>query len=130
MPTIDCQFTCEAEYCIASLAVMAGSYLKKFINEISGHYSDRLLTIPVGTDSQSEIDTANSPKETSHTRHIALRSVLQMVQLYCSIFKEPTTLLTASPSPLQHQHYNLKPMFFKWKWTHDLTSYSSRRKEE
>jgi hypothetical protein len=73
MPTIVSQSTCEAEYCIASLAVMAGSYLKKIINEIMGHYSDRPLTIPVGTDSQSGIDTANSPKETNRTRHIARR---------------------------------------------------------
>jgi hypothetical protein len=46
---------------------------EKIINEITGHYSDRPLTIPVGTESQSGIDTANSPKETSHTRHIARR---------------------------------------------------------
>jgi hypothetical protein len=46
---------------------------KKVFNDISGHYSDRPLTIPVGTDSQSAMDTANSPKETNRVRHIARR---------------------------------------------------------
>jgi hypothetical protein len=73
MPRVVSQSTCEAEYCMASLAVMAGSYIKKVFNEISGFYSDRPLTIPVGTDSQSAIDTAQSQKDTSRTRHIARR---------------------------------------------------------
>jgi hypothetical protein len=98
MPTIVSQSTCEAEYCIASLAVMAGSYLKKFINEISGHYSNRPLTIPVVTDSLPE---RNQPaRVTLLDDSTTFVTALQMVQLYCSIFKEPTTLLTASPSPL------------------------------
>jgi hypothetical protein len=65
--------TCEAEYCIASLALMAGTYIKKVFNEMLGYYSNRPLTIPVGTDSQSAMDTAQSPKETARTRHIARR---------------------------------------------------------
>jgi hypothetical protein len=73
MPAIVSQSTCEAEYCMASLCVMAGSYVKKVFNEMLGHYSDRPLTIPVGTDSQSAMDTAQSPKETARTRHIARR---------------------------------------------------------
>ncbi|KAG7366302.1 hypothetical protein IV203_028972 [Nitzschia inconspicua] len=38
-----------------------------------GHDSDRPLTIPLGIDSQSAMDMANSHKETSRTRHIARR---------------------------------------------------------
>ena len=73
MPGPVSQSTCEAEYCMASLAVMAGVHIKKVFNEMLGYYSDRPLTIPVGTDSQSAMDTATSPKETSRTRHIARR---------------------------------------------------------
>jgi hypothetical protein len=73
MPTIVSQSTCEAEYCMASLAVIAGCHTKKLYNEIAGYYSDRILTIPLGTDSKSAMDTANSPKETNRTRHIARR---------------------------------------------------------
>jgi hypothetical protein len=73
MPAIVIQSTCEAEYCMASLCAMAGSYIKKVFNEMLVHYSDRPLTIPGGNDSQSAMDTATSPKETSRIRHIARR---------------------------------------------------------
>jgi hypothetical protein len=73
MPGLVSQSTCEAEYCMASLATMASSYIKKVLNEMLGHYSDRPLTIPVGIDSQSAMDTAQSPKDTNRTRHIARR---------------------------------------------------------
>jgi hypothetical protein len=33
MPTIVSQSTCKAEYCMASLCVMAGSYIRKVFNE-------------------------------------------------------------------------------------------------
>jgi hypothetical protein len=56
---------------MASLAVLAGTYVKKMFIEMLGYYSDRPLTIPVGTDSQSAMDTAQSPKETARIRHIA-----------------------------------------------------------
>jgi hypothetical protein len=73
MPLLVSQSTCEAESCMASFCVMAGLYIKKVLNEILGHYSDRPLTILVGTNSQSAMDTANSRKETNRTRHIARR---------------------------------------------------------
>jgi hypothetical protein len=67
------QSTCEVEYCMASLTVMSGSYIKKVFTEMLGYYSDRPLTIPVGIDSQSAMVTAQSPKETNRTRNIARR---------------------------------------------------------
>jgi hypothetical protein len=73
MPSIVSQSTCEAEYCMASLCVMAGSYIRKVVNEMLGFYSDRPLTIPIGIDSKSAMDTALSPKDTARTRHIARR---------------------------------------------------------
>jgi hypothetical protein len=57
---------------MASLAVMSGSYIEKVFNEMLGFYSDRPLTIPVGIDSQSAMDTVQSLKETICIRHIAL----------------------------------------------------------
>jgi hypothetical protein len=72
-PGIISQSTCEAEYCMYSLAMMAGAFLRKVYNELHGFHSDRPLTIPLGVDSQSAIDTAKSEKETSRTRHIARR---------------------------------------------------------
>lgn len=68
-----CHSTCEAEYCIFSSALMAASYFRKLHNEFHGFDSDRPLTIPLGTDSQSAMDTAKSSRETSRTRHIARR---------------------------------------------------------
>jgi hypothetical protein len=74
-PTIVSQSTCEAEYCMASLCVMSGSYIKKVLNETLGYHSDRPLTIPVGTDSQSAMDTANSQRETNRTPYIVRHCV-------------------------------------------------------
>jgi hypothetical protein len=118
MPILVSQSTCEAEYCMASLCVMAGSYIKKVFNEISGHYSDRPLTIPVGTDSQSAMDTVNSPKETNRTRHIVRR--LHFVR-HCigngmtTLFKvqgtsNPTSCLT---KPLSAQALQLEAKIFQ-----------------
>jgi hypothetical protein len=73
MPQIVPWSTCEAEYSTASLAVMAAFYVKKVYNELNGIDSDYDLTIPVGLDSQSAIDTANSHKETQRTRHFSRR---------------------------------------------------------
>ncbi|KAG7340208.1 hypothetical protein IV203_023751 [Nitzschia inconspicua] len=52
---------------------MGASFVRKVYNELLGYNSDRPLTIPLGIDSQSAMDTANSHKETSRTRHIARR---------------------------------------------------------
>jgi hypothetical protein len=52
---------------------MAGAFCRKIYNEIHGRPADMPLTIPLGLDSQSAIDTANSFKETQRTRHIARR---------------------------------------------------------
>jgi hypothetical protein len=118
MPTIVSQSTCEAEYCMASLAVMAGCYVKKVFNEMLGFYSDRPLTIPLGTDSQSAMDTAQSPKETSRTRHIARRFhyvrhcvANGMVQLFkIQGTNNPANCLT---KPLQGQARQLEANVFQ-----------------
>ena len=73
MPSIIAQSTCEAEYNTASLCGMAGFYIRKIWNELLGRDTDAPLTIPMGIDSQSAIDTAKSAKETQRTRHIARR---------------------------------------------------------
>ncbi|KAG7340238.1 reverse transcriptase RNA-dependent DNA polymerase [Nitzschia inconspicua] len=68
-----CHSSCEAEYCHATSGLMGASFVRKVYNELLGYNSDRPLTIPLGIDSQSAMDTANSHKETSRTRHIARR---------------------------------------------------------
>ncbi|KAG7339618.1 hypothetical protein IV203_025338 [Nitzschia inconspicua] len=68
-----CHSSCEAEYCHATSGLMAAAFIRKVFNEILGFNSDKPLTIPLGIDSQSAMDTANSHKETSRTRHIAPR---------------------------------------------------------
>jgi hypothetical protein len=73
MPNIISQSTCEAEYCTASITVMSGCYIRKIFNELLGYDSDRPLSIPLGIDSQSAMDTAQSERETNRTRHIARR---------------------------------------------------------
>jgi hypothetical protein len=52
---------------------MATMYIKKVYNELHGLDSDYGLTIPIGMDSQSGINTAQSNKETQRTKHIARR---------------------------------------------------------
>jgi hypothetical protein len=89
MPTIVSQSTCVAEYCIASLAVMAGSYLKKS----STRY--RVIIRIVHSQSPSEQTpnrelTQQTPQKKPTARVILLDDsttfviVLQMAQLYCS----------------------------------------------
>ena len=72
-PGIISQSTCEAEYCISTLALMAAAFYRKLFNEFRGDDIDRPLSIPLGVDSQSALDTARSAKETNRTRHIARR---------------------------------------------------------
>jgi hypothetical protein len=52
---------------------MSGSYIRKIYNEILVYDSDRPLSIPLGIDAQSAMDTAHSGRETNRTRHIARR---------------------------------------------------------
>jgi hypothetical protein len=52
---------------------MATSFIRKVYNELHGLDQDHQLTIPIGIDSQSAMDTANSNRETQRTRHIARR---------------------------------------------------------
>jgi hypothetical protein len=73
MPNLVSWSTCEAEYCMAALAVMAAFFIRKVYNELLGRNSDHQLTIPIGIDSQSAMDTATSYKETQRTRHFARR---------------------------------------------------------
>ncbi|KAG7355160.1 hypothetical protein IV203_004516 [Nitzschia inconspicua] len=68
-----CHSSCEAECCHATSGLMAAAFIRKVFNEILGFNSDKPLTIPLGIDSQSAMDTANSHEETSRTRHIARR---------------------------------------------------------
>jgi hypothetical protein len=73
MPSIIAQSTCEAEYTTCSLATMAATYIRKVFNELHGRDTDYPLSTPIGIDSQSAIDTAQSTRETQRTRHIACR---------------------------------------------------------
>ena len=73
MPKLVPWSTCEAKYCTASLAAMAAYYVKKVHNELHGIDPDYNLTIPIGIDSQSALDTAESHKETQRTRHFQRR---------------------------------------------------------
>jgi hypothetical protein len=67
MPTVLSQSTCEAEYCSSALTTMASHYVKKICTEFYGHDPDYQITISIGIDSQSTIDTANSFRETQRT---------------------------------------------------------------
>jgi hypothetical protein len=81
MPSIIAQSTCEAEYTTCSLATMAETYLRKVFNEAHGRDTDYPLSIPIGIDSQSAIDTAQSTRETQRTHHIARRYHLTPVAI-------------------------------------------------
>jgi hypothetical protein len=73
MPSLISHSTCEAEYCNGSVATVAAMHSRKVFNEMIGRPTDAPLTIPLGLDSQSAIDTAESFKDTQRTRHIARR---------------------------------------------------------
>jgi hypothetical protein len=73
MPQLVAFSTCEAEYSTASLAAMAAFHVKKVYNELHSIHPDYPLTIVIGIDSKSAIDTANSHKETQRTRHFQRR---------------------------------------------------------
>jgi hypothetical protein len=73
MPSIIARSTCEAEYTTCSRATMAATYIRKVFNELHVRDTDYPLSIPIGIDSQSAIDTAQSTRETQRTRHIARR---------------------------------------------------------
>ena len=73
MPPIVANSSCEAEYNMFALAIMGSYFVRKVYNELNGFDSDHPITIPMGTDSKSAIDTANSERETQRTRHIARR---------------------------------------------------------
>jgi hypothetical protein len=73
MPALVSNSSCEAEYSYASIATMAGMHTKKIFNEMIGRPTDAPLTIPLGIDSKSAIDTATSFRDTQRTRHISRR---------------------------------------------------------
>jgi hypothetical protein len=73
MPQLVAWSTYDAEYCVGALATMGAFYLRKVYNELHGIDPDYQLTIPIGIDSQSAIDTAISYKETQRTRHFSRR---------------------------------------------------------
>jgi hypothetical protein len=73
MPQLVAFSTCEAEYSTAFLAAMAAFHVKKVFNELHSIHPDYPLTIAIGIDSKSAIDTANSHKETQRTRHFQRR---------------------------------------------------------
>jgi hypothetical protein len=64
MPSLIAHSTCEAEYCTSSLAAMATFFIRKIYNELHGLAQDHQLTIPIGIDSHSAMDTANSNRDT------------------------------------------------------------------
>jgi hypothetical protein len=53
---------------MSSLAAMAATFIRKVYNGLHGYEADHILTIPIGIDSQSAIDAAQSNKETQRTR--------------------------------------------------------------
>jgi hypothetical protein len=53
---------------------MAATYIRQVFNELHGRDTDYPLSIPIGIESQSAIDTAQSTRETQRTRHIARRN--------------------------------------------------------
>jgi hypothetical protein len=73
MPQLIAWSTCEAEYCMGALAAMAAFFNRKVYNELHGIDPDYPLTIPIGIDSKSAMDTAVSYKETQRTRHFSRR---------------------------------------------------------
>jgi transposase InsO family protein len=99
MPQLVSWSTCEAEYCMAALAVMAAFFIRKVYNELHGLDSDHQLTIPIGIDSQSAMDTAISYKETQRTRHFARRFHFIRLQVASSqvvLFKVDGTINCAN----------------------------------
>jgi hypothetical protein len=68
IPQLVAWSTCEAKYCMGALAAMAAFYTRKVYNELHGIDPEYQLTIPIGIDSQSAIDTAISHKETQRTK--------------------------------------------------------------
>jgi hypothetical protein len=75
MPQLVAWSTCELEYCMGALAATAAFYTRKVYNELHGIDLDYQLTIPIGIDSQSTIDTAISHKETQRTRYFSRRFI-------------------------------------------------------
>jgi hypothetical protein len=100
MPQLVAWSTCEAEYCMGALAAMGAFYIRKVYNELHGIDPDYQLTIPIGIDSQSAIDTAISYKETQRTRHFSRRFHFIASQRHhhkssCSRSTAPPTVPTA-----------------------------------
>jgi hypothetical protein len=56
---------------MGALAAMAAFFIRKVYNELHGIDPDYQLTIPIGIDSKSAMDTAVSCKETQRTRHFS-----------------------------------------------------------
>ena len=63
---------------------MACYYIRKIYNEFYGLDPNYQLTIPIGIDSQSAIDTANSFRETQRTKHISRRFHFVRFAIGCS----------------------------------------------
>jgi hypothetical protein len=63
---------------------MASVYIRKIYNEFNGFDPEYNITIPIGIDSQSAIDTANSFRETQRTKHIARRFHFVRFAIGCS----------------------------------------------
>jgi hypothetical protein len=78
MPQLVAWSTCEAEYCMGALAAMASFFIRKVHNELQGIDPDYPLTIPIGIDSKSAMDTAVSYKETQRTRHFSRRFFIRI----------------------------------------------------
>jgi hypothetical protein len=84
MPSIISQSTFAAAYYSCALATMHHTTSGKIYNEFYGFDPDYNITIPIGIDSQSAIDTANSFRETQRTKHIARRFHFVRFAIGCS----------------------------------------------
>jgi hypothetical protein len=58
---------------MGALAAMLTFFIRKVHNELHGIDPDYSLTIPIGIDSKSAMDTAVSYEETQRTRHFSRR---------------------------------------------------------
>jgi hypothetical protein len=94
--------------------------VEKIYNEFYGHDPDYLLTTPIGIDSQSAIDTANSFREIQRTRHIArrfhfVRFAIGCSQVPCLKSMGPKTVRIHWPNISPQIKWYRKPRYMKWK---------------
>jgi hypothetical protein len=60
---------------------MAATYIRNVFNELHGRDTDYPLSIPIGIDSQSAVDNAQSTRETQHKGHATLLTAIILLEL-------------------------------------------------